>query len=263
MNRHDYLTKTPVPKLIMSLAVPTIISMLVTGIYNTADTFFVGKISTQATAAVGLVFSIIAIIQAVGFFFGQGSGTFMSRSLGSGDKRSASEMASLSFTLAVSLGTLILIIGLILCVPLARSIGATESTMEDTVNYLRIIIIGAPFMIGQFVINNQLRFQGSAMYAMVGLLSGAAMNMVLDPLLIMVFKMGVSGAAIATVAGQITSFFILLIGSRKGENIKLNAKNIHFSVRYIMTGSITRNQKFHHSFLPMPSAYEMQIHCTA
>ena len=154
MNRHDYLTKTPVPKFIMSLAVPTIISMLVTGIYNTADTFFVGKISTQATAAVGLVFSIMAIIQAVGFFFGQGSGTFMSRTLGSGDKRSASEMASLSFTLAVSLGTLILI---------------------------------------------------------------------------MVFKMGVSGAAIATVAGQITSFFILLIGSRKGENIKLNAK-IYISV---------------------------------
>ena len=114
MNRYDYLTKTPVPQLILKLAVPTIISMLVTGIYNTADTFFVGKISTQATAAVGLVFSIMAIIQAVGFFFGQGSGTFMSRSLGSGDKQSASEMASLSFTLAVSLGTLILIIGLIL-----------------------------------------------------------------------------------------------------------------------------------------------------
>ena len=233
MNRHDYLTKTPVPRLITALAIPTIISMLVTGIYNMADTFFVGKISTQATAAVGLVFSVMAMIQATGFFFGQGSGSFMSRSLGKGDKAAASEMASLSFALALCFGVIIMLTGLAFSGRIALAIGATPSTMEDTVAYLRIILIGAPFMIGQFVINNQLRFQGSAMYAMVGLLSGAVINVVLDPLLILGFKMGVSGAAIATVGGQITSFFILLTGSTKGENIKLSIRNLRFRLLYI------------------------------
>lgn len=233
MDRYEYLTKTPVPKLIVTLSVPTIISMLVTGIYNTADTFFVGRISTQATAAVGLVFSIMAVIQATGFFFGQGSGSFMSRSLGSGDNRAAGEMASLGFALALIFGFVIMLFGLIFSVDIAGAIGATSSTMEDTLSYLRIILIGAPFMIGQFVINNQLRFQGSAMYAMAGLLSGAVINVILDPLLILVFNMGVRGAAIATIAGQITSFFILLTGSRKGENIRLNIKNLRFRALYI------------------------------
>lgn len=232
MNRYEYLTQTPVKKLINHLAVPTMISMLVTGIYNTADTFFVGKISTQATAAVGLVFSVMAIIQSMGFFFGQGSGTYMSRQLGSGDKVSANEMASTAFAYAVLSGVVILVTGLIFAEQIAGFIGATPSTMKDTLDYMRIILIGAPFMIGQFVINNQLRFQGSAMYAMAGLLSGAAMNMVLDPLLIFGFKTGVKGAAIATVAGQITSFFVLLIGSSKGENVRLEFSNIRFSFRY-------------------------------
>ncbi len=229
MNRHEYLTKTPVPKLISRLAVPTIISMLVTGIYNTADTFFVGKISTEATAAVGIVFSVMAIIQATGFFYGQGSGSFMSRSLGKGDNAKADEMASTGFAYALISGVIITIAGLFLSEDLAVMIGATPSTLKDTVDYMRIILIGAPFMIGQFVINNQLRFQGSAMYAMAGLLSGAVMNMILDPVLIFVLHMGVRGAAVATVAGQITSFFILLAGSRKGENVRLKLSNIKFS----------------------------------
>ncbi|WP_026671137.1 MATE family efflux transporter [Butyrivibrio sp. AD3002] len=232
-NRYEMMTTTPVPKLILKMAVPTIISMLVTGIYNTADTFFVGKISTQATAAVGIVFTVMALVQATGFFCGHGSGNFLSRMLGAGKTKEANEMASTGFALAIILGIIIAIVGNIFVDDIAMMIGSTPTTLEDTRKYMRIILIGAPFMTGQFVINNQLRFQGSAVYAMVGLMCGAAMNMVLDPLLIFVFNMGVTGAAVATIMGQITSFIVLLVGSSKGENIRLSFKNIHINSYYI------------------------------
>ena len=180
-NRYEYLTQTPVPKLISRLAVPTILSMLVTGIYNTADTFFVGRISTQATAAVGLVFSVMAVIQAMGFFCGQGSGTYLSRMLGAGKKQEANDVAATGFALALILGVIVAILGNVFARPLGYALGAGETTIRDTLIYMRIILLGAPFMMAQFVINNQLRFQGSAMYAMVGLLCGAAINIILDP----------------------------------------------------------------------------------
>ena len=232
-DRFEYMTQTPVPKLITTLAVPTIISMLVTGIYNTADTFFVGRISTQATAAVGLVFSVMAIIQALGFFCGHGSGNYLSRMLGGGRTQEANEMASTGFALALMIGVVIAAAGLCFQGQIAEMIGATSTTMEDTKSYMSIILLGAPFMIGQFVINNQLRFQGSAMFAMIGLMCGAVINIVLDPLLIFACHMGVRGAAIATVSGQIVSFVVLLIGSMQGENIRLNIHNIHINKHYL------------------------------
>ena len=221
MDRYEMMTMMPVPKLITKLSVPTIISMLVTGFYNTADTYFVGRISTQATAAVGLVFSVMAIIQALGFFCGHGSGNYLSRRLGAGDIKEANEMASTGFALSMLIGLSVAVVGICFIRPIAQLIGATPTTMQDTMDYMRIILIGAPFMTGQFVINNQLRFQGSATYAMVGLMCGAVINVGLDPLLILCFHMGVSGAAIATVAGQFVSFCVLWIGSRKGENIRI------------------------------------------
>ena len=233
-NRYEYLTQTPVEPLICTLAVPTIISMLVTGIYNAADTFFVGRISTQATAAVGLVFSVMAIIQAMGFFCGHGSGNYLSRQLGAGNEKAAREMAATGFTMALILGGLVAILGNVFATGLAKLMGATPTTMEDTCIYMRIILLGAPFMMAQFVINNQLRFQGSAMYAMAGLMVGATANLILDPLLILGFHMGVAGAAIATVSGQMLSFFTLLFMSRKGENIRLEVKNIRFTPHYLL-----------------------------
>ncbi len=232
-DRFEYMTTTPVPKLISTLAVPTIISMLVTGIYNTADTFFVGKISTEATAAVGLVFPVMAMVQALGFFCGHGSGNFLSRMLGAGKKEEANNMASTGFALSLIFGLIVSGAGIVFSTQIANVIGATESTMEDTLNYMRIILLGAPFMMGQFVINNQLRFQGSAMFAMIGLMCGAIINIVLDPLLILEFDMGVTGAAIATVSGQIASFIVLLIGSRRGENIRLSIHNVHINGHYL------------------------------
>ena len=228
-DRHTYLTETPIPRLIWALAVPTIISMMVTGIYNTADTYFVGRISTEATAAVGLVFSIMAIIQALGFFCGQGSGNCLSRMLGAGRRQDAEEMAATGFALALLLGAAVAVLGNLFAERLADFIGATEASRGDTMAYMRIILIGAPFTMGQFVINNQLRFQGSAMYAMVGLMLGAVMNIGLDPLLIFVFGLGIRGAAIATVMGQVTSFAALLIGSHRGENLRLRARNIRMT----------------------------------
>lgn len=228
------MTQTPVPKLILKLSVPTIISMLVTGIYNSADTFFVGKISTEATAAVGIVFSVMAIIQAIGFMCGQGSGNYLARMLGANDTKQANEVASTGFALSLIIGTLIALVGIFLVEPISNMLGATETTLADTKNYMRIILLGAPFMTGQFVINNQLRFQGSAIYAMFGLLAGAIANIALDPLFIFVFDLGVSGAALATVSGQIISFIVLMIGSKQGVNIHIRFKNIKINKHYIL-----------------------------
>ena len=233
-DRRTYLTQTPIPRLIWSLAVPTIISMLVTGIYNSADTYFVGRISTQATAAVGLVFSVMAIIQALGFFCGHGSGNSLSRMLGAGRTRDANEMAATGFALALLLGAVVALVGNLFAEPIADFLGATDSARADTVAYMRIILLGAPFMMGQFVINNQLRFQGSAMYAMVGLMVGAVMNIGLDPLLMFTFGLGVRGAAIATVMGQLSSFFALFIGSRRGENIRLDLRNVRLNGKNLL-----------------------------
>lgn len=231
--RYIYMTQTPVPKLILKLSVPTIISMLVTGIYNSADTFFVGKISTEATAAVGIVFSVMAIIQAIGFMCGQGSGNYLARMLGANDNKQANEVASTGFALSLIIGTIIAVVGIFLVEPVSHLLGATKTTLADTKNYMRIILIGAPFMTGQFVINNQLRFQGSAVYAMFGLLAGAVANIALDPLFIFVFDLGVSGAALATVSGQIISFIVLMIGSKQGVNIHIKFKNIRINKHYI------------------------------
>ncbi len=234
IERHKMLTETPIPQLIVKLSIPTIISMLVTGIYNSADTYFVGRISTEATAAVGVVFSVMAIIQAMGFFCGQGSGNYLSRLLGAGNMKKANEIAATGFAMALLLGSIVAIIGNLNVHSIASMIGASEASMNDTIAYLRIILLGAPFMMGQFVINNQLRFQGSAMYAMVGLLCGAVMNIGLDPLLMFGFGLGIKGAAIATVAGQMTSFIALLIGSSKGENIRLSVMNVRLNIHNIL-----------------------------
>ena len=232
-DRYTFMTQTPVPKLICTLAVPTIISMLVTGLYNAADTYFVGQISTQASAAVGLVFSVMAIIQACGFFCGHGSGNYLSRMLGADNHKEADEMASTGFALSLLMGAVLATAGILFIEPLSRWLGATPTAMEDTENYMRIILLGAPFMMGQFVINNQLRFQGSAVYAMVGLMCGAVINVALDPLLIFVCHLGVTGAAIATVMGQISSFTVLLMGSRRGENIRLKFQNVRLNGHYL------------------------------
>ncbi len=224
--KYIQMTTTPIPKLICSLAIPTIISMLVTSFYNVADTFFVGKLDTQSTAAVGVVFSIMAIIQAVGFFFGHGSGNYISRKLGSKELEEASAMAANGFYLSLFSGVCIALAGIIFLNPLSVALGSTPTILPYTKRYLRIILLGAPFMTSSLVLNNQLRFQGRASFAMVGIVTGAVLNIALDPILIFRFHMGISGAAAATVTSQFCSFLLLVFMTRKGGSIQIRFRNL-------------------------------------
>ena len=221
------MTTAPVPRLIRGLAVPTIISMLVTSFYVMADTYFVGKINTQSTAAVGISFSIMAIIQAFGFFCGHGSGNFISRRLGARDYRSAEKMAATGFFSAFLIGCAIALVGLLFLDPICRALGSTPTILPYAKTYLGIILLGAPFMASSLVLNNQMRFQGNAVYAMIGIIVGAVLNIGLDPLLIFVFDMGIAGAAWSTFISQVCSFTILLFMDRKGENIRIHYR--HFT----------------------------------
>lgn len=228
MNQEEkvsYMLSEPVPHLVCQMAVPTIISMLVTSFYNMVDTFFVGRINTQATAAVGVVFSVMAFIQACGFFFGHGSGNYISRKLGAKEFDEANVMAATGFFTAFFTGIVAAVVGLCFLTPLARVLGSTPTILPYTKDYLRIILIGCPFMMSLLVLNNQLRFQGSASYAMVGIVTGGLLNMVLDPLLIFTCDMGVAGAALATIISQIVSFVLLFLMSRKGGNIRIEFRN--------------------------------------
>jgi putative MATE family efflux protein len=230
--KFDRMTKTPIPRLIGELAVPTIISMLVTSFYNMADTFFVGKINTSATAAVGIVFPLMAMIQAFGFFCGHGSGNYISRQLGAHNFEDASKMSATGFVTAFVLGLGILVVGFLFTDPLLRIMGSTETILPYARSYMRIILIGAPYMTASLVLNNQLRFQGSAFYSMIGITTGAVLNIVLDPLFIFVLDMGVAGAALATIISQFVSFCLLIVGTFRGGNLRLNPKDFSPSLKY-------------------------------
>lgn len=236
MNQEEkfiYMTQTPIPKLVTTLAAPTIVSMLITSFYNMADTFFVGKINTSATAAVGVVFSLMALIQAVGFFCGHGSGNYISRKLGEKEVEDASRMAATGFYLALFLGGGIMVFGLLFLKPLAYLLGSTDTILPYAMEYLGIILLGAPYMTASLVLNNQMRFQGSAAYAMVGIVSGAVLNIVLDPLFIFVFEMGIAGAALATIISQLVGFIVLLVCLRKSGNLKIRWKNFACNGYYL------------------------------
>ncbi len=239
--KFELMTTTPVGRLIGRLAVPCIASMLVTSIYNMADTFFVGMLkSNAATGAVGVVFSMMAIIQATGFFFGHGSGNYISRMLGRQDTEECSRMAATGFVLSLLAGGVICVLGLIFLEPLAYLLGSTDTILPYTKQYLSIILVGAPWMIGSFVLNNQLRYQGSAHYGMVGIISGAILNIALDPLFIFTLDMGVAGAGLATVISQFVSFCILFAGCKRGGNISIRISktkiNKFYSVMIIRGG---------------------------
>ena len=227
-----YMLETPVKKLVCTLAGPTILSMLITSFYNMVDTFFVGKLNTQATAAVGIVFSLMAIIQAVGFFFGHGSGNYISRKLGAKETEEAEKMAAVGFFSAFIAGAVLMVICLIFVRPLAYALGSTETILPYTVTYLWIILLGAPAMTSSLVLNNQMRFQGSAFYAMIGIVSGAVLNMVLDPVLILVCNLGIAGAAMATTISQYVSFILLLIMIRRGGNMQIRFCNFKPSIHF-------------------------------
>ncbi len=236
--KFEHMTNTPVKNLICSLAVPTIISMLITSIYNMADTFFVGQINTSATAAVGVAFSLMTIIQAIGFTFGNGSGNYVSRLLGQKNNAHASKVASTGFFSALILGFSLALIGLLFLDPFVRLLGATPTILPYAKSYIRLILIGMPYMAASFVLNNLLRFQGSAFYAMIGITTGGILNIALDPLFIFVFHMGITGAALATIISQFISFLILLRNSGAGGTLRMNFR--YFTPRWAIYKEILR-----------------------
>ena len=219
--KHHKMTTDPIPRLVWSLAVPTIISMLIASIYNLTDTFFVGKISTQATASVGIVFPVIALIYAFGFFFGHGSGIFISQKLGQRETDMANVMGTVGLFSSFFGGLFIAAIGIILLEPISILLGSTPTILPYTQSYLQITLLGAPFMMASLVLNNMLRYQGNAMYGMIGMVAGAVINIGLDPLFIFTFDMGVAGAALATVVSQLISFVLLLIMNERSGGIKI------------------------------------------
>ncbi len=231
------MTETPIPKLVIMMAVPSVVSMLISALYNMVDTFFVGKISTQATGAIGIVFPYMALIQAIAFFFGHGSGNYISRELGKQNQKSAEKMATSAFTLTLMIGCAITVAGYFLMDPILRLLGSTDTMLQDARNYFRYILLSTPFLMTSLVLNNQMRFQGNANKSMFGIAAGAILNIVLDPIFIFVFHLGVSGAAIATAISQFTSFVLLYILNSQSDGIHIKFST--FSARLFVWREVT------------------------
>lgn len=228
-----YLTTEPIPKLVRELSIPTMVSMMVTAFYNMADTAFVGRLDNQSTAAVGVAFSAMAMIQAISFLFGHGSGNYISRQLGARNYEDARHMAATSFFTAFASGVVLGILGILFVTPLSRLLGSTPTILPYTVRYLRVIFVGTPFIMCSFVLNNHLRFQGNASVAMIGIVTGAVANVLLDPLLIFGLSMGVEGAALATVISQIMSFVLLWVLHRKRAVVQVHWHQMNLKRRYL------------------------------
>ena len=204
------MTETPVAKLILNLGIPTTISMLITNIYNMADTYFVGTLGESAQAATGVLFTVQAIMQGIAFMFGHGGGTFISRALADKNTKEATKYISSAFFMGGLIGLMITVLGLTFLDPLVRFLGSTETIVPHAKDYGAWILLAAPFIICSFILNNGLRYEGKAFYAMFGLTAGGLLNILGDYILVMKCGLGVYGAGLATAASQVVSFTILL-----------------------------------------------------
>ena len=230
-SRAEQMLNEPVNRVIPRLAVPTIISMLITAVYNMSDTYFVSRISTEASAAVGVVFSAMSIIQAFAFTIGIGSGANMSRALGAKKEKEAETFVSVAFFTAFTAGLILMVLANSHLESLVRFLGATGEIVPHAEAYATYIFYAAPFMMCSFVMNNLLRFQGLAAFAMIGITSGGILNMILDPIFIFGLKLGTAGAAIATGISQCVSFSILLgMCNLRKETISVTHKNFRPSI---------------------------------
>ncbi len=207
---YDKMTKTPLTKLIVSLGIPTTISMLVTNIYNMVDTYFVGTLGESQQAATGILFTLQAIIQAIAFMLGQGSGTMVSKALAEQNSDEASEYVSTAFFTGLGLGAVVMVGGLSFLTSFMRLLGSTETIMPYAKEYGVCVLMTAPIMVASFILNNNLRYEGKAFYAMIGLVTGSVINVLGDYLLVVVWPIGVLGAGIATAISQVVSFLILI-----------------------------------------------------
>jgi len=239
--KYEMMTTSPVNRLILKMSVPTIISMMVTAIYNMADAYFVGHLSTAATAGVGVAFAYQCFIQAVGFFFGAGSGNYISRALGARKDDDAESMAITGFLTAFIIGLAVAVAGLAFLSPLSRMLGATSQILPYADSYLKYILIATPFMITQMVLNNQLRLQGNAILGMIGLVIGAVLNIILDPVFMYTLGLDVAGASLATLVSQICSWLILVYCTTRKGCVHLRLKKFRPTIqnyREIVNGGL-------------------------
>lgn len=207
--QHQKMTQTPIPSLVTAMAVPTVTSMLITVAYNTADTYFVAHIDKSASAAVGAVYAVMAIIQALGYGIGVGASSLISRRLGAKRQEEADMYASSGFFAAVMMGFIIMVCGLSALIPFLKLLGCSATMMPYAIPYARIILISAPVNCAAFVLNNILRSQGKTRLSMIGMGTGGIVNIILDPLFIFRLDMGTGGAAAATMVSQLVSLVIL------------------------------------------------------
>ena len=228
------MTETPIPNLITILAIPTIISMLVSNVYNLVDTFFVGKLGVSASGAIGVIFTLMAVLQAIGFMLGHGAGSVISRLLASKDSETASTYASTSFYLSLIIGFVFVLLGLIFIELLVYFLGSTKTILPYAKIYATYIIITSPFFMASLVMNNILRYEGKSFYSMIGLMSGAILNIILDPIFIFSFNMGIHGAGLSTALSQVLSFVILVILFLKNTQSKLKINKITKDIRVIL-----------------------------
>lgn len=216
---------TPPGRLIFTLAVPTVISMLTTMIYNLVDSYFVGKLGTSASAAVGIVMSVQAVFQAFGFMYGQGSGSMIARFLASGKKQEADRTLTIGLAGSCLTGLFLAAAGLIAIRPLMYLMGSTDTIYPYARTYAFFILLSGPALAMSCVLNNVMRYEGRAFFAMFGLVSGGVLNMIMDPVLMFGLGLGITGAALSTMISQYVSFAILLYMFLSGKtisNIKLS-----------------------------------------
>ena len=205
------MTETPVAKLIVTLGVPTTISMLITSIYNMADTYFVGGLGESAQGATGILFTLQAIIQAIAFMMGHGSGTFVAKALADRDVKDATRYVSTAFFFGTGIGLIVMTVGLSFLRPFMLLLGSTETILPHAMDYGMWVLLSCPLLIGSLVLNNNLRYEGKAFYAMFGLTTGGLLNILLDYIFVRVLPLGVFGAGMATAISQAVSFAILLV----------------------------------------------------
>ena len=239
--KYREMVQTPVPRLVLRLAIPSMVSMVVTALYNVVDAAFIGRLSTEATAGIGIAFAYMTFIQAIGFFFGHGSGNHISRALGARQYDDAETMAAVGFFSPLLLGVVAAMIGLPLLPRLSAMLGAPPDVVPYACDYLRYILIASPFMMSALTLNNQLRLQGNARFGMIGIVSGAVLNMALDPILIFTLDMGVTGASLATAISQFGAWCLLLWGTQRRESVHIrlaNFKPSFYCYREIFAGGL-------------------------
>lgn len=209
--RHNDMMSLPIPRLVTKMAIPTIVSTLVMSLYNMADTYFVSSLGTAATGAVGVNLTLMSFLSMLGTTLALGANSYIARLLGQQKYKEAKQVLSFTFFLSVGIGLLVMAFGLLYVTPIVQLMGAKEDVIRPAIEYATYILMAAPFMMGVFVLNQCLRAEGSAVLSMIGVLSGVALNLVLDPIFIHVLHWGVAGAAIATAISKIVSFIFLIV----------------------------------------------------